>query len=77
MIGGHDKQRIASQIGEPQMRVLAMLLMTLRGTPFFFMGDEIGRKRVPIPPDRVHDPFEARAGVWPLPRSRTRADAMG
>lgn len=35
------------------MRVAAMLLMTLKGTPFFYMGDEIGRERVPIPPDRV------------------------
>jgi len=40
------------------MRVLAMLLMTLRGTPFFYMGDEIGRERVSIPSDRTRDPFE-------------------
>lgn len=77
VIGGHDKQRIASKIGEPQMRVLAMLLMTLRGTPFFFMGDEIGRKRVPIPPDRVRDPFEKLVPGYGLCRDPERADAMG
>lgn len=38
VIGGHDKQRIASKIDAAQMRVLAMLLMTLRGTPFFYMA---------------------------------------
>lgn len=58
VIGGHDKQRVASKIGQRQMRLLAMLLLTLKGTPFFYMGDEIGRERVSIPPDRVRDPFE-------------------
>lgn len=73
VVGGHDKQRIASKIGEAQMRVLAMLLMTLRGTPFFFMGDEIGRKRVPIPPDRVRDPFEKLVPEYGLCRDPERA----
>jgi len=73
VIGGHDKQRIASKIGEAQMRVLAMLLMTLRGTPFFFMGDEIGRKRVPIPSDRVRDPFEKLVPGYGLCRDPERA----
>jgi alpha-glucosidase len=73
VIGGHDKQRIASKLGDAQMRVLAMLLMTLRGTPFFFMGDEIGRKRVPIPPDRVHDPFEKLVPGYGLCRDPERA----
>jgi alpha-glucosidase len=73
VIGGHDKQRIASKIGAAQMRVLAMLLMTLRGTPFFYMGDEIGRKRVPIPPDHVRDPFEKLVPGYGLCRDPERA----
>ncbi|QOZ71090.1 alpha-amylase family glycosyl hydrolase [Bradyrhizobium arachidis] len=73
LIGGHDKQRIASKIGEAQMRVLAMLLMTLHGTPFLYMGDEIGRKRVPIPPDRVCDPFEKLVPGYGLCRDPERA----
>jgi alpha-glucosidase len=73
VIGGHDKQRIASKIGEGQMRVLAMLVMTLRGTPFFYMGDEIGRKRVKIPPDRVRDPFEKLVPGYGLCRDPERA----
>lgn len=55
------------------MRVLATLLMTLRGTPFFFMGDEIGRKRVPIPSDRVRDPFERLVPAHGLCRDPERA----
>ena len=35
-----------------------MLLLTLRGTPTIYYGDEIGLPQVPIPPDRIRDPFE-------------------
>jgi alpha-glucosidase len=35
-----------------------MLLLTLRGTPTLYYGDELGMQNVPIPPDRVQDPFE-------------------
>ncbi|MCK1598498.1 alpha-amylase family glycosyl hydrolase [Bradyrhizobium sp. 164] len=73
VIGGHDKQRIASRIGEAQMRILAMLLMSLRGTPFFYMGDEIGRERVSIPPDRIRDPFEKLVPGYGLCRDPERA----
>ena len=35
-----------------------MLLLTLRGTPTLYYGDEIGMRDVPIPPERVQDPLE-------------------
>ena len=35
-----------------------MLLLTLRGTPTLYYGDELGMTDVPIPPDEVQDPFE-------------------
>ena len=35
-----------------------MLLLTLRGTPTLYYGDEIGMQQVAIAPDRVRDPFE-------------------
>jgi alpha-glucosidase len=35
-----------------------MLLLTLRGTPTIYYGDEIGMSQVAIPPERVQDPFE-------------------
>ena len=34
-----------------------MLLLTLRGTPTIYYGDELGLEQVPIPPDRVLDPW--------------------
>ena len=58
VLGNHDKPRIASRVGPAQARVAAMLLLTLRGTPVIYQGDEIGLANVPIPPDRVQDPWE-------------------
>jgi alpha-glucosidase len=35
-----------------------MLLLTLRGTPTLYYGDEIGMRQVVIAPEQVRDPFE-------------------
>jgi len=59
VIGNHDQPRIASRVGAEQARVAAMLLLTLRGTPTMYYGDEIGMRDVPIPPDRLVDPAGA------------------
>jgi alpha-glucosidase len=40
-----------------QARVAMVLLLTLRGTPTLYYGDELGHPSVEIPPDRVRDPF--------------------
>jgi alpha-glucosidase len=58
VLGNHDRPRIASRVGPEQARVAAMLLLTLRGTPTLYYGDEIGMRQVPIPPEEVRDPFE-------------------
>jgi alpha-glucosidase len=58
VLGNHDKPRIAARVGEPQARVAAMLLLTLRGTPTLYYGDELGIAQVPIPLERVQDPWE-------------------
>src|SRR5581483_1078905 len=58
VLGNHDKPRIASRVGAQQARVAAMLLLTLRGTPTMYYGDELGMENVTIPPDRVQDPWE-------------------
>jgi alpha-glucosidase len=58
VLGNHDRQRIASRVGTDQARVAAMLLLTLRGTPTLYYGDEIGMPQVEIQPDRVRDPWE-------------------
>ena len=58
VLGNHDKSRVATRVGRAQARVAAMLLLTLRGTPTMYYGDEIGMHDVPIPFEQVRDPFE-------------------
>lgn len=60
VLGNHDRPRIADRVGEAQARVAAMLLLTLRGTPTLYYGDELGIGPVAIPADRVRDPRELR-----------------
>jgi alpha-glucosidase len=56
VLGNHDQHRLATRVGAAQARVANMLLLTLRGTPTCYYGDEIGMHDVPIPPDMVQDP---------------------
>jgi oligo-1,6-glucosidase/alpha-glucosidase len=60
VIGSHDAARIAARVGEGQARVAMMLLLTLRGTPTLYQGDELGIGHVDIPPSKVRDPRELR-----------------
>jgi alpha-glucosidase len=60
VLGNHDKSRIASRVGATGARLAAMLLLTLRGTPTLYCGDELGMTDVPIPMNEVQDPFEKR-----------------
>jgi len=58
VLGNHDQKRIAARVGPDQARVAAMLLLTLRGTPTMYYGDELGIGEVDIPHDAVQDPWE-------------------
>jgi alpha-glucosidase len=58
VLGNHDRPRIATRVGAEQARVAAMLLLTLRGTPTIYYGDEIGMEQVAIRREEVRDPFE-------------------
>ena len=56
VLGNHDQPRITSRIGTEQAKVAALLLLTLRGTPTIYYGEEIGMTDVPIPFEEVQDP---------------------
>ncbi len=58
VLGNHDRPRIASRVGLAQARVAATLLLTLRGTPTMYYGDELGMEDGVIPLERVVDPRE-------------------
>lgn len=68
----HDVPRIAGRLGETQARVAAMLLLTLRGTPTLYQGDELGIGKVVIPPGRARDPQELRQPGLGLGRDPAR-----
>ncbi|WP_221089010.1 alpha-amylase family glycosyl hydrolase [Deinococcus aquaedulcis] len=56
VLGNHDQHRFKTRLGPGQYRVAQTLLLTLRGTPTVYYGDEIGMENVPVPPERMVDP---------------------
>jgi alpha-glucosidase len=48
-----------------------MLLLTLRGTPVLYYGDELAMPQAQIPPERVVDPQAARDPEWGRDGART------
>lgn len=58
VLGNHDNSRIATRIGKEQIKNAAILLLTLRGTPTVYYGEELGMTDVEIPANRVQDPQE-------------------
>ncbi|MGH2600354.1 MAG: alpha-amylase family glycosyl hydrolase, partial [Dehalococcoidia bacterium] len=59
VLGNHDHPRFASQhrAGHAQAKVGMLLLLTLRGTPTIYYGEEIGMVDVPIGPADLRDPL--------------------
>ena len=58
----HDQPRIVARAGVEQARVAALLLLTQRGTPTLYYGDEIGMRGVDIPSEQAVDPQGRRTG---------------
>jgi alpha-glucosidase len=60
-LSNHDLPRAACRYdqdghGPARARLAAMLLLTLRGTPFLYYGEEIGMTDQPVPVEQAHDP---------------------
>jgi alpha-glucosidase len=72
VLGNHDRSRLASRIGADQARAAAVLLLTLRGTPTLYYGDELGMRDVAIPAERAQDPWERRVPGQGLGRDPER-----
>lgn len=60
VLGNHDQHRVATRIGPEQAKVAAMLLLTLRGTPTWYYGDELAMEDGPIPLNKIQDPAALR-----------------
>ncbi|WP_409496640.1 alpha-amylase family glycosyl hydrolase [Amycolatopsis sp. cmx-11-12] len=70
----HDISRMASRwgAGNPEKTRLAlMLLLTLRGTPLLYQGDEIGLTDTPLDHSDLRDPFGI--ALWPAHPGRDPA----
>ena len=72
VLGNHDQPRIASRLGAAQARVAAMLLLTLRGTPTIYYGDELGMHDLEIPTGLAVDVREKRVPGQGLGRDPAR-----
>ncbi len=63
VVSNHDQTRVATRVGADQARVVALLLLTLRGTPFLYYGDELGMLDVDIPAEKYQDPQGINLGI--------------
>jgi alpha-glucosidase len=72
VLSNHDRPRVAARVGAEQARVAAMLLLTLRGTPTLYYGDELGISSVEIAPHKVQDPWAKREPLANVGRDPSR-----
>ncbi|MBR1147320.1 alpha-amylase family glycosyl hydrolase [Bradyrhizobium sp. AUGA SZCCT0431] len=72
VLGNHDRPRVAAKRGQAQAGVAAVLLLTLRGTPTLYYGDELGLSDVMIEASQVRDPRELREPGLALGRDPVR-----
>jgi alpha-glucosidase len=80
VFSNHDQPRHASRIddrrtGDARAKVAAALLLTLRGSPFLYYGEEIALRNVPIPNVQAADPPARRSSLlfpwWNRDQART------
>jgi alpha-glucosidase len=68
VLSNHDNPRHRTRFGtEERARAAAVLLLTLRGTPFLYAGEELGLEDAVIPSDRVVDPGHRDGCRAPIP----------
>ncbi|MEA3055904.1 MAG: alpha-glucosidase, partial [Actinomycetota bacterium] len=68
VLSNHDVVRHADRYGsEARARAAAVLLLTLRGTPFLYAGEELGLLDAVVPPERAVDPGGRDGCRAPLP----------
>lgn len=57
VLGNHDDRRITTRLELSKARSAMLLLLTLRGTPTIYYGDELGMTDGKIPPQWEQDPW--------------------
>lgn len=68
----HDNPRIATRIragkDDEKLKVAAAMLLTIRGTPFLYYGEEIGMRDITVSRAEIQDPVGKH--YWPIPVGR-------
>ncbi len=68
VLNNHDVRRAGTRYSprgnDERLKLLAGLLLTLRGTPFLYQGEEIGMRDIPIKRSEIRDPIGRR--YWPI-----------
>ena len=78
VLSNHDVPRHRSRYGtDARARAAAVLLLTLRGTPFLYMGEELGLEDAAVPDDRVVDPGGRDGCRAPIPWSTAEDHGWG
>ncbi len=78
VLSNHDVPRHRSRYGsDARARAAAVLLLTLRGTPFLYQGEELGLSDAVVPPDRVLDPGGRDGCRAPVPWTRDETGGWG
>lgn len=60
VLNNHDNKRSATRYGkgenDDRNKAAAVLLLTARGTPFLYYGEEIGMRNIHVPYSKIQDP---------------------
>lgn len=73
VLGNHDTNRLINRFGDGRhnkeiAKLLAAMLLTVRGTPFIYYGEELGMTEGDIPFERIVDPVGK--AFWPEHKGR-------
>jgi alpha-glucosidase len=78
VLSNHDNPRHRSRYGsERRARAAAVLLLSLRGTPFLYQGEELGLEDAHVPPERRRDPGGRDGCRAPIPWERGPGHGWG
>ncbi len=68
VLNNHDVKRSATRFSrdenDDRLKMAALMLLTLRGTPYLYYGEEIGMRDIPISRKQILDPIGKR--FWPF-----------
>ncbi len=68
VLNNHDRTRLRTRVGsDARARAAAVMLLTLRGTPYLYAGEELGLPDATIPADRRVDPGGRDGCRAPIP----------